>query len=232
MSPLPGQLVDHGGLREGDTRGGPWIGDDGEAVDIFRLHGPRERWQTRLRPCTGFPRNIATRTRSAGQWAREAPLPKPNARRRQPAPPDEWQASVMVGRPPMPAGTSRLRRRPSGGGLSGNWRRRGSSPASTGGAALVRYCQRLGGLAGDTRGHAGALRLKLLKGARGHFVRNPLWFMKQGCGADLGGVGLTTMPVTPHAARLRAGIAHERPREEGESPALIAIEEYRRKLQG
>ena len=37
------------------------------------------------------------------------------------------------------------------------------------------------------------------------------------------------MPDT--MARLRAGIAHERPPEEGESPA-VAIEEYRRKLEG
>lgn len=50
---------------------------------------------------------------------------------------------------------------------------------------------------------------KVLKGARGHLVRNPLWFQLQDAGATLSELGkqLALSPV----ARIRAGIAHELP---------------------
>jgi P27 family predicted phage terminase small subunit len=95
-------------------------------------------------------------------------------------------------------------------------------------AVLIRYCTAWA----DWVELQGLLERsgKLLKGARGHFVRNPLWFMKQDAEQTLADLG-RQLCLTP-GARLRAGIAHERPPEPGESPALIAIEEYKRQLNG
>jgi P27 family predicted phage terminase small subunit len=95
-------------------------------------------------------------------------------------------------------------------------------------ALLVRYCcawadwlelQRLIQTSG-----------KVLKGPRGHLVRNPLWFQLQDAGATVSELGrqLGLSPV----ARMRAGIAHERPDLDEESPGVAAIEEYRRRLLG
>jgi phage terminase small subunit len=70
---------------------------------------------------------------------------------------------------------------------------------------------------------------KLHKGARGHFVRNPLWFMKQDAEQTLAELGrqLCLTPLT----RLRAGIAHERALDH-EIPGITAIEEYKKQLLG
>ena len=152
------------------------------------------------------------------------PLPKPYARRRNRR--QTSGKSVMVGRPPMPRSLPAE--------AKAEWRRiigeleAAGLVASIDRAALVRYCTAWS----DWVEIQGLLERsgKLLKGARGHFVRNPLWFMKQDAEQTLAELG-RQLCLTP-MARLRAGIAHEVPKEEGESPALIAIEEYRRKLQG
>jgi P27 family predicted phage terminase small subunit len=152
------------------------------------------------------------------------PLPKPYTRRRNRR--QTSGKSIMVGRPSMP------RDLPSD--AKAEWRRiigeleAAGLVATIDRAVLIRYCtawsdwleiQKLLERSG-----------KLLKGARGHFVRNPLWFMKQDAEQTLADLG-RQLCLTP-MARLRAGIAHDRPPEEGESPGLIAIEEYRRQLQG
>jgi len=152
------------------------------------------------------------------------PLPKPYTRRRNRR--QTSGKSVTVSRPPMPRNLPPE--------AKAEWRRiigeleTAGLVASIDRAVLIRYCtawsdwvelQNLLERSG-----------KLLKGARGHFVRNPLWFMKQDAEQTLAELG-RQLCLTP-MARLRAGIAHDRPREEGESPALVAIEEYRRKLQG
>jgi P27 family predicted phage terminase small subunit len=74
---------------------------------------------------------------------------------------------------------------------------------------------------------------KVLKGARGHLVRNPLWFQLQDAGATLSELGrqLGLSPV----ARIRAGIAHEAPpdpveEERREAERVARLDEYRRML--
>jgi P27 family predicted phage terminase small subunit len=151
------------------------------------------------------------------------PLPKPFVRRRNRR--QTSGKSVTVSRPPMPRDLPAE--------AKAEWRRivgeleAAGLLASIDRAVLIRYCtawsdwvelQRLLERSG-----------KLLKGARGHLVRNPLWFMKQNAEETLAELG-RQLCLTP-MARLRAGIAHERPPEPGESAGLLAIEEYRRKLQ-
>jgi P27 family predicted phage terminase small subunit len=67
---------------------------------------------------------------------------------------------------------------------------------------------------------------KVLKGARGHLVRNPLWFQLQDTGASLSELGkqLGLSPI----ARLRAGIAHEVPADPAEAE-LDTLEALRRR---
>ena len=77
-------------------------------------------------PVRVFPKKITWTGRRMGE---RGPLPKPYARRRNRR--QTSGKSVIVGRPPC-RGTSRPRRRPSGGGSSGNWRQPDCSPASTG----------------------------------------------------------------------------------------------------
>jgi P27 family predicted phage terminase small subunit len=151
------------------------------------------------------------------------PLPKPYARRRNRR--QTSGKSVMVGRPPMPRDLPPEAKK--------EWRRVVGELEAAGLLAtidrtvLVRYCQAWA----DWRELQKLLRQsgKLLKGARGHFVRNPLWFLKQDAEQTLSDLGrqLCLSPM----ARLRAGIGHEVPKEEGESPAVVALEEYRRMVQ-
>jgi P27 family predicted phage terminase small subunit len=152
------------------------------------------------------------------------PLPKPFVRRRNRR--QTSGKSVIVGRPPMPRNLPPE--------AKAEWRRIVGELEAAGllatidRAVLVRYCiawsdwvelQRL-------LEHSG----KLLKGARGNLVRNPLWFMKQDAEQTLAELGrqLCLSPM----ARLRAGIKHEPPKEEGENPTVVAIEEYRRMIEG
>ncbi len=71
---------------------------------------------------------------------------------------------------------------------------------------------------------------KVLKGARGHLVRNPLWFSLQDAGATVGELG-RQLGLTP-IARLRAGITHELPDDGQDDRPVISIEERRRMLGG
>ena len=72
---------------------------------------------------------------------------------------------------------------------------------------------------------------KVLKGARGHIVRNPLWFMKNDAEQTVSDLG-KQLGLTP-VARLRAGVVHERPAEkDDEADGPTAIEEYKRRLSG
>jgi P27 family predicted phage terminase small subunit len=152
------------------------------------------------------------------------PLPKPYTRRRNRR--QTSGKSVMVSRPVMPRDLPPE--------AKAEWRRIVGELETAGllatidRAVLIRYCsawsdwvelQKLLERSG-----------KLLKGPRGHFVRNPLWFMKQDAEQTLADLG-RQLCLTP-AARLRAGVAHERPPQQGESPAVVAIEEYRKKLEG
>ena len=153
----------------------------------------------------------------------QGPLPVPYARRRNKRPTSG--KVVTIARPPMP------RNLPAE--AKAEWRRVVPQLESIGLLAtidrgvLIRYCTawadwiELQGLIQQSG--------KLLKGARGHFVRNPLWFMKQDAEQTLTELG-RQLGLTP-VARLRAGIAHER-REgpEEEERGLAAIEEYRRRL--
>jgi P27 family predicted phage terminase small subunit len=152
------------------------------------------------------------------------PLPKPYARRRNRR--QTSGKSVMVGRPPMPRDLPPE--------AKAEWRRivgeleAAELLSSIDRAVLVRYCTAWA----DWRELQRLLQQsgKLLKGARGHFVRNPLWFLKQDAEQTLTELGrqLCLSPMS----RLRAGIRHEVPKEEGESPSVLAIEEYRRVLEG
>ena len=151
------------------------------------------------------------------------PLPKPYTRRRNRR--QTSGKSVMVSRPVMPRDLPAEAR--------AEWRRitreleTAGLIASIDRAALIRYCTAWS----DWVELDGLLQRsgKLLKGARGHLVRNPLWFMKQDAEQTLAELG-RQLCLTP-VARLRAGIAHER-EPEHETPGLTAIEEYRKALQG
>jgi P27 family predicted phage terminase small subunit len=70
---------------------------------------------------------------------------------------------------------------------------------------------------------------KLIKGQKGNLVRNPLWLMKRDAEQTLTDLA-RQLGLTP-AARLRAGVRHERPPDpEEESRGMIAINEYKRRL--
>ena len=151
------------------------------------------------------------------------PLPQPYARRRNRR--QTSGKSVTVSRPAMPRDLSPE--------AKAEWRRivgeleAAGLLASIDKAVLIRYCTAWS----DWVELQGLLERsgKLLKGARGHLVRNPLWFMKQDAEQTLAELGWQ-LCLTP-VARIRAGIAHERPSED-EKPAIAIIEEYRRTLQG
>jgi P27 family predicted phage terminase small subunit len=151
------------------------------------------------------------------------PLPKPWARRRNAR--KTSGKSVTVGRPAMPRDMPEE--------AKAEWRRivpqleEAELLTTIDRAVLVRYCcawadwVELQGLVQQSG--------KVLKGARGHFVRNPLWFQLQDAGATLSELGkqLGLSPV----ARIRAGVKHEVPKDpNAEDPGLAAIEHYRKAL--
>jgi len=152
------------------------------------------------------------------------PLPQPYARRRNRR--QTSGKSVTISRPAMPRDLPPE--------AKAEWRRiigeleQAGLVATIDRAVLIRYCTAWS----DWVELQGLLERsgKLLKGARGHLVRNPLWFMKQDAEQTLADLG-RQLCLTP-VARLRAGVAHERKTEQEESPAVIAIEEYRKELQG
>jgi P27 family predicted phage terminase small subunit len=71
---------------------------------------------------------------------------------------------------------------------------------------------------------------KLLRGQKGNLVRNPLWMMKRDAEQIVTDLA-RQLGLTP-AARLRAGVRHERPQDEDEARAakLAVIADYRRAL--
>ena len=151
------------------------------------------------------------------------PLPVPYARRR-----NKRHTSgkfVTIARPSMPRTLSAEAR--------AEWRRivpeleRIGILATIDRGVLMRYCESWA----DWLELQALLRQsgKLLKGARGHFVRNPLWFMKQDAEQTLIELG-RQLGLTP-VARLRAGIVHELPEDpKEEESGLAVIPEYRRRL--
>ena len=151
------------------------------------------------------------------------PLPLPYARRRNKR--HNSGKFVTIARPPMPRTLS--------GEAKAEWRRIVPELAAIGILAtidrgvLIRYCTAWA----DWIELQALLQQsgKLLKGARGHFVRNPLWFMKQDAEQTLTELG-RQLGLTP-VARLRAGIVHEVSEDpEEEESNLAIIEEYRRRL--
>ncbi|MBI5285341.1 MAG: phage terminase small subunit P27 family [Chloroflexi bacterium] len=70
---------------------------------------------------------------------------------------------------------------------------------------------------------------KLIKGQKGNLVRNPLWLMKRDAEQAIAELA-RQLGLTP-AARLRAGVVHERPADpEDESKRIAVMEEYKRAL--
>ena len=153
------------------------------------------------------------------------PLPTPWARRRNRR--KTSGKSVIVGRPAMPRDMPEE--------AKAEWRRivpqleEAELLAAIDRALLVRYCcawadwVELQGLIQQSG--------KVLKGARGHLVRNPLWFQLQDAGSTVTELGrqLGLSPV----ARIRAGVAHELPQkeeDEGLSRGEAMLLEYRKRL--
>ncbi len=131
------------------------------------------------------------------------PLPKPYARRRNRRPGSG--RSILVGRPSMPRDLPEE--------AKAEWRRivpeleQAELLTTIDRALLVRYCCAWA----DWAEIQGLIQQsgKLLKGARGHLVRNPLWFQFQDACATLTELG-RQLGLSP-MARLRAGIVHEVP---------------------
>jgi P27 family predicted phage terminase small subunit len=70
---------------------------------------------------------------------------------------------------------------------------------------------------------------KLIKGQKGNLVRNPLWLMKRDAEQAIAELA-RQLGLTP-AARLRAGVVHERPLDPNVPPASVtAIQEYKKML--
>jgi P27 family predicted phage terminase small subunit len=155
---------------------------------------------------------------------KRGPLPKPYARRRNRRP--TAGRVVFVARPAMPRDLPAE--------AKAEWRRvvpelEGMGLLATvDRGALIRYCtawadwvelQRLIQQSG-----------KVLKGSRGHLVRNPLWFMRNDAEQTVTELG-KQLGLTP-AARLRVGVRHEvaEDLEEQEERGSAVILEYKRVL--
>lgn len=154
--------------------------------------------------------------------AERGPLPKPYARRRNRRPGSD--RFITNGRPPMPRDLPNE--------AKAEWRRIVPKLEEVGLLAdvdrgvLVRYCVAWADWVELDRllQQSG----KLLKGARGNLVRNPLWFMKRDAEQTVGELG-RQLGLTP-MARLRAGIMHRQPVQEMESPTAATIEGRRARL--
>jgi P27 family predicted phage terminase small subunit len=156
------------------------------------------------------------------------PAPKPYARRRDGRP--KGAKSVIIARPPMPRDLPAEAR--------AEWRRVVPELESIGLLAtvdrgvLIRYCCAWA----DWLEFTDLLRQsgKLLKGRQGTLVRNPIWFLKQDAEQTVSELG-RQLGLTP-AARLRAGVVHERPpqpateQSEADAAYLLFFEERRRRL--
>jgi len=93
---------------------------------------------------------------------------------------------------------------------------------------LVRYCQAWADWV--TANERLAASGMLIRGRRDALVRNPLWLLRNDAEAVLSDLG-KQLGLTP-AARLRQDIKHDMPEEEGDDTATIAIDEYRRRIEG
>jgi P27 family predicted phage terminase small subunit len=72
---------------------------------------------------------------------------------------------------------------------------------------------------------------KLIRGQKGNLVRNPVWLLRRDAEETLMELG-RQLGLSP-MARLRAGVVHDRPRDDGEDERRLAtIEGYRRRLEG
>lgn len=148
------------------------------------------------------------------------PVPKPNPRRRNARP---QRGVIQVRRPAMPRDLAPEAR--------AEWRRVVAALDEIGAlhtvdrALLIRYCNawaewtELDGLVRKTG--------RLVRGARGNLVRNPLWLMRRDVEQTLNELS-TLLGISP-TARLRNNIQHERPAEEA-SEAPTALAEYRRAM--
>jgi P27 family predicted phage terminase small subunit len=151
------------------------------------------------------------------------PLPKPEVRRRNKRTVQD-DRRIPVARPKMPVTLQDE--------AKSEWRRivpvleAAGLLATVDRGVLIRYCV----------GWADWVELntqlqatsKLIKGARGHLVRNPLWIMRGDIEATLADLGrqLGLSPV----ARQRVGVVHESAIEEEVSDKPTAIDEYRKAL--
>ncbi len=151
------------------------------------------------------------------------PVPKGYTRRRNSR--QTSGTSVTIARPPMP------RTLPEEG--KAEWRRVVPELEDIGLLAtidrgvLIRYCQAWA----DWVEFARLLEKsgKLIRGQKGNLVRNPVWMMKRDAEQAIAELA-RQLGLTP-AARLRAGVRHERqPDHEEESASVLAIEEYKRRL--
>ncbi len=72
---------------------------------------------------------------------------------------------------------------------------------------------------------------KLIRGQKGNLVRNPLWLMKRDAEQTVTELS-RQLGLTP-IARLRSGIAHERPADpEDEERGIRVMERYRKMVEG
>jgi P27 family predicted phage terminase small subunit len=153
------------------------------------------------------------------------PVPKGYARRRN----QRYSSgtSVMVERPPMP------RTLPAE--AKAEWHRVVPVLEDIGLVAtidrgvLIRYCQAWS----DWIEFARLLEKsgKLIRGQKGNLVRNPVWMMKRDAEQTIADLA-RQLGLTP-AARMRAGVRHERPPDpEEESRKVLAMEEYKRAFGG
>jgi len=153
------------------------------------------------------------------------PLPKPHARRRNKRPAIS-NRRVQVERPALPktlVGEARA-----------EWNRivpqleMAGLLAKLDRGTLIRYCVAWADWCElNTQLQATS---KLIRGARGNLVRNPLWIMRGDIEATLADLG-RQLGLSP-TARIRAGIRHDAPEEEPELPGITAIAQYRKTLSG
>jgi P27 family predicted phage terminase small subunit len=149
------------------------------------------------------------------------PVPKGYTRRRN----TKFKSGthVEIGRPPMPRDLPAE--------AKAEWRR--VVPvledigflASIDRGVLIRYCTAWG----DWCEFARLLERsgKLIKGQKGNLVRNPLWLMKRDAEQTIADLA-RQLGLTP-AARLRAGVTHDRPEDPADvRPPIRSIEDYQK----
>ena len=151
------------------------------------------------------------------------PLPKPYARRRNKRP-QLGERRIAVARPALPASIK--------GEARAEWNRivpelqRAGLLAKIDRGILIRYCAAWSDWA-ELTGQLQASS-KLIRGARGQLVRNPLWLLRTEVEQTLSDLG-RQLGLSP-TARIRVGVVHEQPVEEEQAASVTAINEYKRAL--